>query len=164
MLMRASDETTKGFLARLLEPRERTSLGRTIVRIALGVTLTFAGVGHLTFAREEFLAQVPSWVPLDPDLVVVLSGFAEITLGAALVLMAKRRVPVGWAVALFFIAVFPGNIAQWLDARDGFGLDSDGKRFVRLFFQPLLVAVALWSTAAWRDRPRSATKLGRRAA
>lgn len=162
--MSTSDETTRGFLARLLEPRERTSLGRTIVRIALGAGLLFAGIGHLTFAREEFQAQVPAWVPLDPDLVVVLSGFAEITLGGALVLLAKRRVPVGWAAALFFIAVFPGNIAQWLDARDGFGLDTDGKRFVRLFFQPLLVAVALWSTAAWRDRPRSTAKLGQRAA
>ncbi|RZU66100.1 putative membrane protein [Microterricola gilva] len=161
--MSASDETTRGFLARLLEPRERTTLGRTIVRVALGVALTVAGVGHLTFAREEFQAQVPPWLPLDPDLVVVLSGIAEITLGGALVLLAKRRVPVGWAVALFFVAVFPGNIGQWLDARDGFGLDSDGARFGRLFFQPLLVAVALWSTAAWRDRPR-ATEPGRRAA
>lgn len=164
MPMRTSDEMTKGFLGRLLEPRERTSLGRTIVRVALGVGLTFAGVGHLTFAREEFQAQVPSWLPLDPDLVVVLSGVAEITLGGALVLLAKRRVPVGWAVALFFIAVFPGNIAQWLDARDGFGLDTDAKRFVRLFFQPLLVIATLWSTAAWRDRPRTATRLERGAA
>lgn len=164
MPMSTSDDMTKGFLARLLEPRERTSLGRTIVRVALGAGLTFAGVGHLTFARDEFQAQVPSWLPLDPDLVVVLSGIAEITLGGALMLLAKRRVPVGWAVALFFIAVFPGNIAQWLDSRDGFGLDTEGKRFVRLFFQPLLIIATLWSTGAWRDRPRTVTEPGRRAA
>ena len=116
--------------------------------------LAFAGVSHLTIAREEFKAQVPKFVPLDADLVVVASGFAEIILGAALMLLARRRVPVGWVVALFFIAVFPGNIAQWLHARDGFGLDTDSKRLVRLFFQPALIAVTLWSTGAWKDRAR----------
>ena len=116
--------------------------------------LGFAGVSHLTVAREEFQAQVPKFVPLDADLVVVASGIVEITLGAALILLARRRVPVGWVVALFFIAVFPGNIAQWLHARDGFGLDTDSKRLVRLFFQPALIAVTLWSTGAWKDRPR----------
>lgn len=144
----------KSFLARLVAPSGRTSTGRTIVRLLLGAMLAFAGISHLTVAREEFQAQVPKFVPLDADLVVVASGIAEITLGAALMLLARRRVPVGWVVALFFIAVFPGNIAQWLHARDGFGLDTDSKRLVRLFFQPALIAVTLWSTGAWKDRPR----------
>lgn len=143
-----------GFLRRLAEPKEPTSRKRSGARLTIGALLAFAGVSHLTFAREEFLAQVPQFVPLDDDTVVVASGIVEISLGAALIFLAKRRVPVGWLVALFFVAVFPGNIAQWLHARDGFGLDTDTKRFVRLFFQPLLVAAALWSTAAWRDRPR----------
>lgn len=144
----------KSFLARLLAPSGRTSSGRTIVRIVLGAMLAFAGISHLTVAREEFQAQVPKFVPLDADLVVVASGIVEITFGAALMLLARRRVPVGWMVALFFIAVFPGNIAQWLHARDGFGLDTDSKRLVRLFFQPVLIAVTLWCTGAWKDRPR----------
>lgn len=106
----------------------------------------------MTVAREEFQAQVPDFVPLDRDLVVLLSGIAEIGLGMSLLLLLKKRVHIGWIVAAFFVAVFPGNIAQWLHARDGFGLDSDAARVTRLFFQPILIAWALWSTAAWRDR------------
>ena len=144
----------KNLVAQLLQPQPGTSFPRTGLRLILGGFLAFAGVSHLTFARQEFLAQVPDAVPLNPDLVVVASGIVEITLGSALLLLAKRRVPVGFVVALFFIAIFPGNVAQWLGARDAFGLDTDTKRFVRLFFQPVLVLAVLWSTGAWRDRPK----------
>lgn len=119
---------------------------RTIGRIFLGSSLVFAGVSHLTVAREEFQAQVPESLPLDPDVTVVASGVVEIALGSALLLARRRRGLVGVIAALFFVAVFPGNLAQWMHHRDGFGLDTEMKRFVRLFFQPLLVALALWST------------------
>lgn len=119
---------------------------RTIVRIALGSLLAFAGIAHLTLARDEFQAQVPDWVPLDPDTTVVASGVAEVGLGAALLVARKHRGLVGVIAALFFVAVFPGNISQWVNGRDGFGLDTDMKRFVRLFFQPVLIAAAIWST------------------
>lgn len=125
---------------------------RVPARLALGLALLFAGIGHLTFAREQFQAQVPSWLPLDADLVVVLSGLVEIALGAALLITPQRWRPmVGWVVATFFVAIFPGNLAQWIEGRDGFGLDTDQARFIRLFFQPLLVVWALWCTGAWRD-------------
>ncbi|WP_299519138.1 hypothetical protein [uncultured Serinicoccus sp.] len=127
-------------------------LARATGRVLLGGTLLFTGVSHLTVAREEFQAQVPSWVPVDPDLVVVLSGIAEVGLGAALVALPRWKVPVGWATAAFFVAIFPGNVAQYVEGTDGFGLDTDQARLTRLFFQPVLVAWALWSTAAWRDR------------
>jgi uncharacterized membrane protein len=107
------------------------------------------GLAHLTWARAEFLAQVPDWVPLSADLVVVLSGVVEIVLGAALLLLARHRVIVGWVTAAFFVAIFPGNISQYVDGDPAFGLDTDGARAVRLAFQPVLVAVALWSTGAW---------------
>ncbi|WP_151526489.1 DoxX family protein [Serinicoccus kebangsaanensis] len=123
---------------------------RTGGRLLLGGTLLFTGVSHLTVAREEFQAQVPSWVPLDPDLVVVLSGVAELGLGAALVALPRWKVPVGWATGAFFVAIFPGNIAQYVEGKDGFGLDTDQARLTRLFFQPVLVAWALWSTEAWK--------------
>jgi uncharacterized membrane protein len=119
---------------------------RSFVRLLLGLALVFAGTSHLTFARQEFRAQVPEFVPIDEDTTVLASGVAEIGLGSALVLASRRRRLVGTVVALFFVAVFPGNIAQWLNRRDGFGLDSDEKRIARLFGQPLLVAAALWST------------------
>ena len=131
-----------------------TSKPRSLGRIVLGVFLVFAGVSHLTFAREEFVAQVPDWFPIDDDPVVLVSGVVEISLGAALIGFARGRVPVGWVVAAFFVAIFPGNIAQYLEGTDAFGLDTDQKRFARLFFQPVLVLWALWSTGAWRDRPR----------
>lgn len=122
---------------------------RAVVRVLLGAFLLFAGAAHLTFARAEFQAQVPPWLPLDADLVVVASGIVELLLGAALLLLRRRRALVGLVVAAFFVAVLPGNIAQWTEGRDAFGLDSDAARFVRLLFQPLLVAAALWSTGAW---------------
>jgi len=119
-------------------------------RILLGAALLFAGLGHLTWSRTEFQAQVPSWVPLDADVVVVASGVVEVLLGAAMILLVRYRVPVGWIVAAFFVAIFPGNIAQFVEGNDGFGLETDLARGVRLVFQPVLVAWALWSTGAWR--------------
>ncbi|MEG9247118.1 hypothetical protein V6S67_03385 [Arthrobacter sp. Soc17.1.1.1] len=130
----------------------RASPVRTIARVVLGAFLLFAGTAHLTFARSDFAAQVPAWLPLGTDLVVVVSGVVELVLGAALVLAGRRRVAVGWVVAAFFVAVFPGNIAQYVDGVSAFGLDTDRARLARLFFQPVLVVWALWSTAAWRDR------------
>ncbi len=138
-------------LNRLLTTRApRTSRPRRTAAVVLGLFLAFAGTSHLTFARDEFQAQVPDWVPLDKDLVVLLSGVAEIGLGSALALLPSRRVPAGLAAAAFFVAIFPGNISQYVTQTDGFGLDTDQKRFIRLFFQPLLVIWALWSTGAWQ--------------
>ncbi len=131
--------------------RENTSTtARVAGQVALGVALAFAGVSHLTFARHEFEAQVPPWVPLDADVVVLASGVVEIALGGALLVTWRqpRRAFVGATAAAFFVAVFPGNIAQFVEHRDAFGLDSDAKRFVRLLFQPALVAWAVAATDA----------------
>lgn len=132
--------------------------GRSVARWLLGGALVFAGTGHLTFQRDEFQAQVPDWFPVDADLVVILSGVVEITLGLALVFASRYRALVGWIAAAFFVVIFPGNIAQWVEGTDAFGLDTDAKRFVRLFFQPVLVAWALWSTGAWRAWRRGGTR------
>jgi uncharacterized membrane protein len=123
---------------------------QTTFRIVLGAFLLFAGTSHLTVARAEFLAQVPTWLPLHGDLVVVLSGIAEIVLGLALIFLVKQRVLVGLAAAAFFVLIFPGNISQYVNRIDAFGLNTDQARFNRLFFQPVLVLWALWSTGAWR--------------
>jgi uncharacterized membrane protein len=137
-------ERTGGAGVRLAE------IARTIGRLALGAFLLTAGVSHLTTARQAFQAQVPAWLPLDADLVVVLSGIVEIGLGLALIVVFGRyRVLVGLAVALFFLAIFPGNISQFVTATDSFGLNTDLARGIRLLFQPLLVAWALWSTKSW---------------
>lgn len=112
--------------------------------------MVFAGLGHLTFARAEFQAQVPDFVPLSADFTVLISGAVEIALGLAMILLATRRAIVGLLLAAFFVVIFPGNIAQWIHHRDAFGLDSDSARFIRLFLQPVLIAWALWSTDGWR--------------
>ncbi|WP_141014154.1 DoxX family protein [Nocardioides sambongensis] len=120
-------------------------MAATLARIALGSVMTLAGITHLTVARDEFQAQVPDWFPLDKDFVVVASGVAEIGLGAAFLALPRHRRTVGMLLALFFIAIFPGNIAQYVEGTDAFGLDTDTKRLVRLFFQPVLVLLALWA-------------------
>jgi uncharacterized membrane protein len=136
-------------------PGERDR-ARRVGRVGLGALLAFAGTSHLTFAREEFQAQVPTWVPVGDDAVVLGSGVVEIALGAALALApARHRTRVGWLAAAFFVAIFPGNVSQYVTGTDAFGLDSDAKRLARLPFQAGLVAWALWSTGAWRAWRRS---------
>ena len=112
---------------------------RLVARVALGLGLGFAGLGHLFWSRLAFQAQVPTWLPLDPDFVVVASGVVEIVLGLLLIAVPRYRVPIGWLVAAFFVAVFPGNVSQFVTGTDSFGLNDDVARGVRLLFQPLLV-------------------------
>jgi uncharacterized membrane protein len=125
---------------------------KTILQLLLGAFLASAGRTHLGSNRIAFQAQVPTWLPLDPDFVVVASGLVEITLGALLIttaLILKRyRGLVGLMAAAFFVLIFPGNINQFVNHLDAFGLDTDSKRFIRLLFQPLLVIWALWSSGA----------------
>lgn len=120
---------------------------QTAARIVLGASLILAGISHLTFKRKEFRAQVPDWVPLEKDDTVVYSGIAEIALGSALAFSPEKyKNNVGKLAACFFTAVFPGNISQYTHKRSAFGLNTDKKRFARLFFQPVLVFWALKST------------------
>ena len=122
---------------------------RKASQVLLGAVLAFAGIIHLTSGRAEFQAQVPTLLKEYADFVVVASGVAEIALGVALVFLWRFRAQVGLATAIFFIAVFWGNISQYVNSTDAFGLNSDRARAVRLLFQPLLVVWALWSTGAW---------------
>ena len=125
-----------------------------IPQIILGLALAYAGIGHLTTNRTEFQAQVPTILKSWADFVVLASGVVEIVLGLSLIFLWRYRVQVGWVVAAFFVAIFWGNISQYINHVDAFGLDTDTKRLVRLFFQPLLVMWALGSTGAWRARNR----------
>lgn len=125
------------------------------MRILLGAFMLLAGIGHLTFQRTEFLAQVPRWLPHNPgfmDFVVVSSGVVEIGLGLAMIFLVKQKVKVGIVLAIFYVLVFPGNISQYTNGIDAFGLDTDQKRLIRLFFQPVLIIWALWSTGVFRKK------------
>lgn len=123
---------------------------RVVAQVGLGLFLVGAGYSHLTVNRIAFQAQVPTWLPLDPDFVVLASGVVEILLGLSLLALWRYRANVGLVVALFFVAIFPGNINQFVNRIDAFGLNTDTARGVRLLFQPVLVLWALWSTGAMR--------------
>lgn len=126
----------------------QTSFLQHSVRILLGVFMIAAAIGHFTFQRTEFQAQVPNWIPLSKDAVVLLSGIAEISLGLAMLFYTRQRINVGIALAIFYVLIFPGNIAQYTNRVDAFGLNTDSARLTRLFFQPVLIFLALWSTGA----------------
>lgn len=127
---------------------------QTLGRVLLGTAMVGAGVLHLTTQRQEFQAQVPEWFPLDEDLTVIGSGVVEIALGGAFAALPQHRRTIGALLAAFFVAIFPGNVAQYLEGTDAFGLDTDRARFVRLFFQPVLVLLALWG-GGWLGRRSS---------
>jgi uncharacterized membrane protein len=123
---------------------------KNFIRIALGLAMIGAGIGHLTFVRDTFQAQVPDWVPFSKDFVVLASGVVEISFGLAMVFLAKKKEYVGLILALFYVLIFPGNIHQYQQHLDGFGLDTDAKRLGRLFFQPVLIFLTLYSTEGWK--------------
>lgn len=123
---------------------------KNFIKIGLGLAMIVAGIGHLTFARKTFQAQVPDFVPIPKDLTVVLSGFVEIAFGLAMVFGREKKREIGLALAIFYCLIFPGNIHQYINHVDGFGLNTDNKRLARLFMQPVLVFLALYSTDAWK--------------
>ena len=125
----------------------------TIGRLGLGLFLLVAGLGHFV-STGEFLAQVPPWMPA-PELVIFVSGVCELVLGSTLIAAPRKwRPTLGWATAAFFVVIFPGNLWQFIEGRDAFGLDSDFARLIRMLFQPLLMIWALWATGALTTRRR----------
>lgn len=129
----------------------KTTTTQNIARVVLGAFMFFAGVAHLTFQRKEFQSQVPKWLPKDEsfqDFVVISSGVVEILLGLIMLFPGRNKIKIGMALAIFFVLVFPGNISQYTNRIDAFSLDTDQKRLIRLFFQPVLIFWALWSTGA----------------
>ncbi|HDZ13519.1 hypothetical protein LCGC14_1044660 [marine sediment metagenome] len=128
-----------------------TRILQNIFRIVLGAFMLYAGIGHLSFLRTEFQAQVPTWITTDKgfmDFIVVASGVVEILFGALMIYGGKLKVKTGIALAIFYILIFPGNINQYVNEIDSFGLDTDWQRLIRLIFQPVLIIWALWSTGA----------------
>ncbi|MDO7885893.1 DoxX family protein [Hymenobacter cheonanensis] len=130
----------------------KTTTLQNVARYTLGTFMVGAGVGHLTFARQPFQAQAPDWVPQDKDTVVLESGVVEIGLGLLMLFNRRHKVPMGVGLAAFYAAVFPGNIHQYLSSLPALGLDTERKRYVRLFFQPVLMGVALWSCGVFNKK------------
>jgi uncharacterized membrane protein len=122
------------------------ALARWILALALGAI----GIVHFVSTRG-FRVVVPDWATkatrLDKDAIVIASGASEVALAVGLLALPKERRRMGFATAAFFVAVFPGNVHQWRTRRSTPGLDTEARRFGRLFLQPLLVLWAVWSTA-----------------
>jgi uncharacterized membrane protein len=133
----------------------QTTRTQNILRILLGSFMVLAAIGHLSFQRDAFQAQVPDWIPLSKDLVVILSGIVELGLGLSMIFWKKESVKVGIVLAIFYVLIFPGNIAQYVNNTDAFGLNTDTARLIRLFFQPVLIVWALWCTGAFQYLFRS---------
>lgn len=137
---------------------------RALARWILALALGSIGVVHFVSTRG-FRVVVPDWATtltrLDKDSIVIASGAAEVALAAGLLALPRERRRMGVATAAFFVAVFPGNVHQWQTHRSTPGLDTETRRFGRLFLQPLLVLWALWATAepdAARHRLRRRTR------
>ena len=125
-----------------------TTILQDVLRILLGAIMVYAAIAHFTFRRKEFQGQVPDWVPMKKDTVVILSGVAELILGIAMIFSLPNKVWIGIALSIFYVLIFPGNIAQYKSRSKAFGLKTDKSRLIRLFFQPVLIFWALWSTGA----------------
>ena len=129
---------------------------KTILRLLLGAFMAYAGFSHLTFNRLEFVAQVPMWLRFSDgftDFVVLSSGVVEIALGLSMLFLFKYKAVVGALLALFYVLIFPGNLNQYFYHIDSFGLNTDTARLIRLFFQPVLIVLALWEVwkRCWRQ-------------
>ena len=123
---------------------------KNFIKIALGLAMIGAGIGHLSFVRDTFQVQVPDWVPFSKDFVVLGSGIVEISFGLAMIFLTKHKEYVGLILAIFYVLIFPGNIHQYQKHLDGFGLNTDAKRLGRLFFQPVLILLTVYSTEGWK--------------
>lgn len=143
--------------------RVKTTRTQNFFRNLLGLMMILPGIAHLTFARKEFRAQVPRWLPTDPafmDFVVLASGLVEIAFGISLLALPKHKLKIGIVLAVFYVLIFPGNISQYTNRINGFGLDTDNKRLARLFFQPVLILWALWACGAFYKRESLSTGHG----
>ena len=128
---------------------------RTALRWLLALFYGAAGVIHLA-NPAPFLTIMPLWVPA-PELVVLLTGLAEVAgaIGLLQPWSPVLRRAAGWSLAAYALCVWPANFQHLLNdlarADGGLGL---GYHVPRLAFQPVLIWLALWVSAAtdwpWR--------------
>jgi uncharacterized membrane protein len=126
------------------------------MRIAMAIALIAAGTDHWV-TPERYLPMMPPWMPLHLEL-VLFTGAAEIA-GAFGLLMARTRTLAGIALAAYFVAVFPANIHNALNAVAIDGLPQAAWYYwARLPFQPLAIWWALFSAGLirWPLRERAA--------
>ncbi|MEI9993560.1 MAG: hypothetical protein WDM91_03110 [Rhizomicrobium sp.] len=107
------------------------------MRWGLSISLLFFGLDHLR-TPQRYLPMMPSIVPA-PRAVVALTGLCELA-GAAGLMVSLLRPAAGWALAIYFVCVFPANIKNAVHGLDVQGLPSARSYYwIRLALQPLAV-------------------------
>ena len=133
---------------------------RILLRWSLGIFYAVAGCLHLA-APAPFLRITPQWVPW-PETVIFATGVAELLGAVALVQPWSRPLRRAGAIglALYAVCVFPANINHFLIdmARPDRGLGL-AYHVPRMFAQPLIVWLALWTGGVtdWPVRRRSSS-------
>ena len=130
-------------VAAVVAPR---SPWRAHARRGMAAAMVVAGVAHLV-GPDPFVQHLPGWVP-GRELLVLLTGLIEIGLGFALVGPPARRGATGRVLALYLVAVWPANVYVAVAGVDVDGLPGGRYPWIRLPFQVLFIAWALWSTGA----------------
>jgi uncharacterized membrane protein len=122
----------------------RSASVRDHARRGLAIAMAVAGVFHLV-QPDPFVQHLPDWVA-GREALVFLTGLAEIALGAALLGPRAWRSNAGRLLAAYLVAVFPANVYVAVAAVDVDGQPGGPYPWIRLPFQALFVAWALWST------------------
>ena len=130
--------------ALVLWPSSGRRSARRAARLGMATAMVFAGVAHWLMPTP-FVQHLPPWVPAAEALVLV-TGVVEIGLGAALLLRQPWRRRAGLALAAYLVGVFPANVYVAGAGIDGEGQPGGWYPWLRLPFQVLFVAWALWST------------------
>ncbi len=113
---------------------------KSIFRIIYGLCFIIAGTSH--FLIPKFYEQlVPPYLPA-PWLLNIVSGAAEIVLGALLIWPATSRWA-AWGLIALLLAVFPANIHMALHPEQ-FPQYAAWSLWLRLPLQTLLISLAYW--------------------
>lgn len=124
---------------------------KEILRVVLAIAIIIVGITHF-LKPQEYIKIVPPQLPA-PAALVYISGVFEI-LGGIGLLIPYISVAAAWGLIALFIAVFPANINQALNAIPIEGIPHHPLLYwFRLPFQAVLIAWAWWYTQQPNEQP-----------
>jgi len=127
---------------------------KAIFRYLLGLFFIAAGINHF-WHSAFYVAMMPPYLPLH-DALVVVSGLAEIGLGA-LVMFKRWQVVAGWGLVALSVAVFPANVQMALHP-ELFPRFTPAGLWLRLPLQAVAVAWIVWCAQLGRHHGASTLK------
>jgi len=115
---------------------------KNIFRILYGLLFIAAGTNH--FLNPAFYEQmIPSYLP-SPKLLNIVSGIAEIGLGALLLWPSTSQLA-AWGLIALLVAIFPANLQMALNPEQ-YPQFSEWSLWLRLPFQAVFIGLAYWLT------------------